>query len=284
MEIKRVCVLGAGLMGHGIAQVCAQGGFEVTLEDISEQFLQKGLGRIKKFLTGSVERKKITQEEAEAVLNRIRVSTSLKEAAGDADLVIEAIVENMKIKKETFKQLDEICPEHTIFATNTSYQSVAEIASVTGRPDRFLGMHWFNPPQVMKGVEVVKTERTSPETVRIITDLCRQLGKEPAVCRDSPGFIANRLLQAWRSEGLRLCDENAASFQDIDTAFKTAYSYRMGPFELADLAGMDVVIAGNETMYNELKSDVFKPPRCAVAKLRSGELGRKTGKGFYEYQ
>ena len=283
MEIKRVSVLGAGLMGHGIAQVCAQGGLEVTLEDIKEDFLQKGLDRVKKYLQGSVERKKMTREKAETVLSRIKVSTSLKEAAENADLVVEAIVENMEIKKETFKQLDELCPEHTIFATNTSYQSVTEIAAVTRRLDRFLGMHWFNPPQVMRGVEVVKTERTSPETIITITDLCHFLGKEPAVCSDSPGFIANRLLQAWRSEGLRLYDENVASFQDIDTAFKAAYGYRMGPFELADLAGMDVVIAGNETMYNELKSDVFKPPRCAVAKLRAGELGRKTSKGFYEY-
>jgi len=284
MEIKKICVLGAGLMGHGIAQVCAQGGFEVTLEDIKEEFLQKGLDRIKKFLDGSVARGKTTQEEAEAVLGRITTATSLEEAAGDADLVMEAIVENMEIKKETFRQLDKICPEHTIFATNTSYQSVTEIASATNRPDRFMGMHWFNPPQVMRGIEVVKTERTSPETVAIITSLCQQLGKEPAICHDSPGFIANRLLQAWRTEGLRLYDENVASFQDIDKALKTAYGFRMGPFELADLAGMDVVMAGNETMYNELRSDVFKPPRCLVMKFRAGELGRKTAKGFYEYK
>ena len=271
-------------MGHGIAQVCAQGGFEVTLEDINEDFLRKGLDRIKKFLAGSVARGKATQEEAEAVLGRITTATSLEEAAKDADLVMEAIVENMEIKKETFRQLDKICPEHTIFATNTSYQSVTEIATATNRPDRFMGMHWFNPPQVMRGIEVVKTERTSPETVAIITSLCQQLGKEPALCQDSPGFIANRLLQAWRTEGLRLYDENVASFQDIDKALKTAYGFRMGPFEMADLAGMDVVMAGNETMYNELKSDVFKPPRCLVMKFRAGELGRKTGKGFYEYK
>ncbi|MFC2122433.1 3-hydroxyacyl-CoA dehydrogenase family protein [Bacteroidota bacterium] len=284
MEIKKICVLGAGLMGHGIAQVCAQGGFEVTLEDIKEEFLQKGLDRIKKFLEGSVARGKTTPQEAETVLGKITTATSLEEAAGDADLVMEAIVENMEIKKETFRQLDKICPEHAIFATNTSYQSVTEMATATNRPDRFVGMHWFNPPQVMRGIEVVRTERTSPETVTIITSLCQQLGKQPAICQDSPGFIANRLLQAWRTEGLRLYDENVASFQDIDKALKTAYGFRMGPFELADLAGMDVVMAGNETMYNELRSDVFKPPRCLVMKFRAGELGRKTGKGFYEYK
>jgi len=284
MEIKRICVLGAGAMGHGIAQICAQSGFYVDLSDIKDELLESALFKIGKFFQGSVERGRIAQDEAQAALGRISTSTSLKEAAGEADLVIEAITENMEIKKETFRQLDEICPEHTIFATNTSYQSITELATVTERQDKFLGMHWFNPPQIMRGIEVVRTERTSPETVAIITSLCQQLGKEPAVCQDSPGFIANRLLQAWRTEGLRLYDENVASFQDIDKALKTAYGFRMGPFELADLAGMDVVMAGNETMYNELKSDVFKPPRCLVMKFRAGELGRKTGKGFYEYK
>jgi len=270
-------------MGHGIAQVCAQSGFYVDLSDVKDELLESALLKIRKFIQGSVERGRITQEEAEAALGRISTSTSLKEAAGEADLVIEAIIENMEIKKETFRQLDEICPERTIFASNTSYQSITELATVTERQDKFLGMHWFNPPQIMRGIEVVRTEKTSQETVDTVTSLCRQLGKEPAVCQDSPGFIANRLLQAWRSEGLRLYDENVASFEDVDTALKVAYSFRMGPFELADLAGMDIVMAGNETMYSELKSEVFKPPRCVIAKIRAGELGKKTGKGFYQY-
>lgn len=270
-------------MGHGIAQVCAQSGFYVDLSDVKDELLESALLKIRKFIQGSVERGRIAQGEAEAALGRISTSTSLKEAAGEADLVIEAIIENMEIKKETFRQLDEICPERTIFASNTSYQSISELAAVTKRQDKFLGMHWFNPPQIMRGIEVVRTEKTSQETVDTVTDLCRQLGKEPAVCQDSPGFIANRLLQAWRSEGLRLYDDNVASFEDIDTALKAAYSFRMGPFELTDLAGMDIVMAGNETMYSELKSDVFKPPRCVIAKMRAGELGKKTGKGFYKY-
>jgi 3-hydroxybutyryl-CoA dehydrogenase len=284
MAIETICVLGAGAMGHGIAQVCAQGGFRVCLQDIEEEFVQGGLERIRKFLQGSVARKKITESEVEAVLNRIRTTTSLKQAAGDADLVIEAIIEDKEIKKETFKHLDRLCSDQTIFASNTSYQSITEMAAVTKRTDRFLGMHWFNPPQIMRGIEVVRTERTAQETVDTIVALCARLGKDPAICKDSPGFIANRLLQVWRNESLRLYDEGVTSFQDIDTAFKIAYNFRMGPFELADLVGLDIAIAGNETMYAELRDDMFKPPRCLITKFRSGEYGRKTGRGFYEYE
>ncbi len=284
MTIEKICVLGAGQMGHGIAQVCAQNGFQVILQDIKEEFIQSGLSRISKFLQGSVERKKMTEEQTKAVLNRIKTTTSLKEAAGEADLVIEAIVEDMEIKKETFRRLDQLCSDHTIFASNTSSQSISEMAAVTKRPDRFLGMHWFNPPQIMRGIEVVRAVRTSQETVNIIVELCGRLGKEPAICKDSPGFIANRLLQVWRNESFRLYDEGVSSFQEIDTAFKTAYSFMMGPFELADLVGIDIAMAGNETMYRELGSDIFKPPRCLIMKFRAGEYGRKTGRGFYEYK
>ena len=283
MEIKKICVLGAGVMGHSIAQVCAQSGYNVNLRDIEEKFVQGGLDRIRKFLDGSVERKKVTREEADATLSRIKGATDLKEAAKDVDLVIEAIIENVEIKKDTYKELDMLCPTHTIFASNTSYQSITEMAAVTRRPDKFLGMHWFNPPQIMRGVEVIKTEKTSRETLDTIVDLCRKLGKEPGVCKDSPGFIANRLLQPWRNESFKLYDEGVASFQDIDKALKTAYNFRMGPFELGDLVGLEVALVGNETMYRELKSDVFKPTRCHIMKVRAGDFGRKTGRGFYEY-
>lgn len=283
MEIRNICVLGAGTMGHGIAQVCAQSGYQVNLEDIKVEFLQSGIERIQKFLQGSVERKKMTREEADAVLGRIMGTTDLNQASKDADLVIEAMVENMELKKDTFRKLDEICPEHTIFASNTSYQCITEMAMVTRRPDKFLGMHWFNPPQIMRGIEVITTEKTSQEALDTIVELCKKLGKEPGICRDSPGFIANRLLQPWRNEGYRLYDEGVASFQDIDQALKTAYSFRMGPFELGDLIGLEISLEGNETMYRELKSDIFKPARCHIMKVRAGELGRKTGQGFYQY-
>lgn len=283
MEIRNICVLGAGTMGHGIAQVCAQSGYQVNLEDIKVEFLQSGIERIQKFLQGSVERKKMTREEADAVLGRIMGTTDLNQASKDADLVIEAMVENMELKKDTFRKLDEICPEHTIFASNTSYQCITEMAMVTRRPDKFLGMHWFNPPQIMRGIEVITTEKTSQEALDTIVELCKKLGKEPGICRDSPGFIANRLLQPWRNESYRLYDEGVASFQDIDQALKTAYSFRMGPFELGDLIGLEISLEGNETMYRELKSDIFKPARCHIMKVRAGELGRKTGQGFYQY-
>jgi 3-hydroxybutyryl-CoA dehydrogenase len=282
--IEKICVLGSGTMGHGIAQVCAQNGFQVTLEDINEELVQNGLKRIEKFLRNSIERKKMTETEAKVVLSRVKTSTDLGEAAKEADLVIEAIIEKIEIKKETFKQLDQICPDHAILTSNSSYLCITEMAAATKRPDRVLGMHWFNPPQIMKGIEVIRTERTSQEALDTIIHLCKRLGKEPAICKDSPGFIANRLLQAWRSEGLRLYDEGVASSKEIDTALKVAYDFRMGPFELADLTGLDIALAGNETMYRELANPIFKPPRCLIMKVRSGELGRKTGRGFYEYK
>jgi len=284
MEIKEICVLGAGVMGHGIAQVCAQSGFQVSLVDVKEELVQAGLERIKKFLQGSIERKKLTQEEADAVLGRLKTTTDLAEAAKDADVVIEAIVEDMEIKKDTFRRLEQICHEHTIFASNTSYQSVTEMAAVVKRPDKFLGMHWFNPPQIMRGIEVVKAEKTSEETAGTIVDLCRKLGKEPAIVKDSPGFIANRLLQVWRNESFRLYDEGVASFQDIDEAFKVAYGFRMGPFELGDLTGLEVTVTGSETMYRETGKEIFRPARCVIMKVRAGDYGRKTGAGFYQYK
>lgn len=283
MEIKKICVLGAGVMGHGIAQVCAQAGYNVSLRDIEERFVQSGMDRIRKFLNGSVERKKITKEEADATLSRIKGTTDLKEATRDVDLVIEAIVEDMEIKKDTYKELDVVCPAHTIFASNTSYQCITELAAVTGRPDKFLGMHWFNPPQIMRGVEVIRGEKTSDGTIRTIVSLCRKLGKEPVVCKDSPGFIADRLLQVWRNESYRLYDEGIASFEDIDKAFKVAYGFRMGPFELGDLVGLEIALVGSETMYREMGRDIFRPARCHIMKVRAGDYGRKTKQGFYGY-
>ncbi len=283
MEIGRVCVLGAGVMGCGIAQVCAQAGREVMLADVEEEFVRTGVERIRQFLDGSIERKKMTREEADAVLSRIKGTTDLKEAVEGVDLVIEAIIEDMEAKKKAFGKLDSICPVHTIFASNTSYQSITEMAAVTRRADKFLGMHWFNPPQIMRGIEVAKGENTSQDTVDVIVDLCRKLGKEPAICKDSPGFIANRLVQVWRNESFRLYDEGLASFQDIDETFKTAYNFRMGPFELGDLVGLEVALAGSQTMYRELGRDMFKPARCHVMKVRARDYGRKTGRGFYEY-
>ncbi len=284
MEIRKIAVLGAGVMGHGIAQVCSQAGYEVSLRDIKDEFVQAGIARIRKFLSGSVERQKMTQAEADAVLKRIKGTTDLREAVGDADLVIEAIVEDIDIKKQVFREIDELCHSETIFASNTSAQSITEMAMATKRPEKFIGMHWFNPPQLMQGIEVVVHERVSEDTVRTITELCHKLGKVPGICKDSTGFIVNRLLQIWYNEGLNIYDEGIAEPQDIDTAYREGCGFRMGPFELRDMVGLDTGLAITMTHYREYMRDQFKPPRCLVMKVRAGELGRKTGRGFYNYE
>jgi len=284
MEIKKIAVLGAGTMGHGIAQVCAQAGYQVNLRDIKDEFVEAGISKIGKFLRSSVERQKMTQSEADAVLGRIKGVTDLKEATQDVDLVIEAVVEDINIKKELYKELDQICHPDTIFASNTSAQSITEMAMVTRRPDKFIGMHWFNPAQLMRGIEVITHDKTSKEMLDTMVDLCNKLGKEPGVCKDSPGFMVNRLLQIWYNEGLNMYDEGIAEPQDIDTALKVAYNFRMGPFELRDLVGLDIGIASTTTHYRELMREQFRPPRCLIMKVKAGALGRKTGKGFYEYK
>ncbi|MBE0481597.1 MAG: 3-hydroxyacyl-CoA dehydrogenase family protein [Dehalococcoidia bacterium] len=284
MKVERACVVGAGTMGHGIAQVLARSGIHVCLHDVGEDLVQAGLKKIEKSLNTNLERKKITREELVGTSSRLSGTVNLVEAVRDADFVIEAIIENSEAKNDVFRRLDEICDPRCIFATNTSYLSVTGMASLTGRPDRFVGMHWFNPPQVMRGIELVRTEMTSKETLDAIIELCQTIGKEAAVVKDSPGFIANRLLQAWRNESFRLYDENLASFQDIDRAFKTAYNFRMGPFELGDIAGLEIVLTGSETMYRETGREIFRPAQCVIKRVKAGDYGRKTGRGFYEYK
>ncbi len=284
MEIKKIAVLGAGAMGHGIAQICAQAGYQVNLRDVKDEFVEAGMSKIRKFLGGNVEKQRMTQSEADAALGRIKGLTDLKEAVKDVDLVIEAIVEDINIKKELYKELEQICRPDTIFASNTSAQSITEMAMATKRPDKFIGMHWFNPAQLMRGIEVITHDKTSKETLDTTVDLCKKLGKEPGICKDSPGFIVNRLLQIWFNESLNMYDEGIAEPQDIDTALKVAYNFRMGPFELRDMVGLDIGIASTTTQYREMMREQFKPPRCLIMKVKAGDLGRKTGKGFYEYK
>ncbi len=284
MEIKKIAVLGAGAMGHGIAQICAQAGYQVNLRDVKDEFVEAGMSKIRKFLGGNVEKQRMTQSEADAALGRIKGVTDLKEAVEDVDLVIEAIVEDINIKKELYKELEQICRPDTIFASNTSAQSITEMAMSTKRPGKFVGMHWFNPAQLMRGIEVITHDKTSKETLDTMVDLCKKLGKEPGICKDSPGFIVNRLLQIWFNESLNMYDEGIAEPQDIDTALKAAYNFRMGPFELRDMVGLDIGIASTATQYREMMREQFKPPRCLIMKVKAGDLGRKTGKGFYEYK
>ncbi len=284
MAIKKICVLGSGTMGHGIAQVCAQAGYEVSVRARREVTLASGMEDIKKTLQRSVERQKMSKEEAESILGRIKTTTNLSEAAKDADLVIESTTEDLEAKKSVFKETDEVCPPDTIFATNTSYQSVTELAAATKRPQRFLGMHWFNPPPLMRGVEVIRTEKTSQETFDTIVSLCRKCGKEPIICKDSPGFIANRLMQPWVNESMKMLDEAVAAAPDVDTAFKEGYSFRMGPLEVRDFGGLEVGLAGTKKIYEELGTEIFRPARSHIMLVRAGDYGRKTGRGFYQYK
>ncbi|MBM3149255.1 MAG: 3-hydroxyacyl-CoA dehydrogenase family protein, partial [Chloroflexi bacterium] len=247
MNIKTIGVLGAGTMGHGIAQVCAQAGYQVNLHDVKPELVESGINKIRKFLVESVERKKMAQDEASNILSRIKTTVDLPETIKDTDLVIEAIIEDIAIKKDVFKELEQLCPEQTIFASNTSAQSITEMAMATKRPDRFIGMHWFNPPQLMRGIEIIVTDKTSQETLNTMLALCKKLNKEPGICKDSPGFIVNRLLQIWYNESLNMFDEGIAQPKDIDTALKVAYGFRMGPFELRDMVGMDVALASTTT-------------------------------------
>ncbi|MFC2045407.1 3-hydroxyacyl-CoA dehydrogenase family protein [Chloroflexota bacterium] len=284
MEIRNISVLGAGVMGHGIAQICAQSGYAVNLWDITDDLSQKGLERIKTFLAEGVSRNKVTQEQVDVALSRINITADLAKATESADLVIEAIVENLNIKKDTFGKIDQICPAYTIFASNTSYISITDMATSTKRRDRFIGMHWFNPPQIMRLIEIVRGVETSDETVSAIVAVSKKIGKTPAVCHDSPGFIVNRILHPWFNEGIKLLEEGVASAEDIDTAIKVGGGFRMGPLELIDLVGLDIRLNGTMTIYEALKNEKNKPPQILIKKVQAGHLGRKTKKGFYDYE
>ena len=270
-------------MGHGIAQVCAQvGKVDVIMRDISEELVQKGLNGIKGFLDKGIERGKMTQEEADSVLGRIRTTTKLEDIA-DADLIIEAAPENMNIKKELFTELEKLCKKEAIFASNTSTFSITEMASFTGKPENIIGMHWFNPPQLMRLIEVIIGSETSDDTTEALMDFSRKLGKTPVRVKDSPGFVVNRILQPWYNEGIGLIDENVAAPADIDAAYR-AFGFRMGPCQLRDLVGLDTGLAIIKQMYDEFQDNRFKPPMIIKKLVKAGRLGRKSGKGFYDYE
>lgn len=215
-EVQRILLVGAGVMGHGIALVCSQGGLNVNLVDVDTMILQKAISQIDRFLKGSVERNKITAQKAQEIMERIVPTTNLQDAAARADLVIEAVVEDAQIKASLFKRLNELCPSSVIFASNTSQISITELGCASCRPDRFVGMHWFNPPPLMRLIEIPRGIETSQETVETVIALARRLGKEPLVCKDSPGFVVNRILNVWYNEGMRLLEEGMASVEDID--------------------------------------------------------------------
>lgn len=285
MAVKRICVLGAGTMGHGIAQICAQSGFQVSLWDIKEEFVQGGLERIKKFLQGSIERGKMTREEADAVLGRIKVTINLEEAVEHADLIIEAIIEDMELKKGIFKKVARIGQKEAILTSNTSTLSITEIASATDRPEKVVGMHFSNPVQLMKPVEIIRGVLTSDDTVELVKRLVLRLDKTPLIVKDSPGFTSSRLGLALFLEASKMLEEGVASVKDIDVSAKLFYGHKMGPFETGDLVGLDARLNNLNALYQATGDPKWAPPWLLKQLVTAGYLGKKTGSkgGYYTY-
>ena len=282
MEIKKLGVVGAGTMGNGIAQIAAQIGCEVVMRDVEMRFVEGGMKKVEAFLAKSVEKGKLEAKEKDAILGRIKGTVDMADLK-DVDLVVEAVLEDLDLKKSVFKELDEICRPEVILATNTSSMSITEIAASTKRPDKVCGMHFFNPVPLMRLVEIIRGYGTSDETIRITTDLAQRMGKTTVeVKKDSPGFIVNRIMTPHFLEAIKIVEEGIASIEDVDTAVKNGLNYPMGPFELMDLAGIDIAYHVNEYLYKELnKENKWVSPNLMKTMIRSGNLGRKTGKGWY---
>lgn len=280
--IRRVGVVGCGLMGSGIAQVTAQAGYPTTVVEASAELLERGLGVVRRSLDGLVARGKLTEVERDQVWSRLRGTVRLEDLA-DADLVIEAVTEDVGLKKDTFARLDRICPPHAILATNTSSCTVIELAAATGRASRVLGLHFFNPAPVMKLVEVVRTLLTDEEVFRTARAFAESLGKTPVAVRDSTGFVVNRLLVPYLLDAIRALEAGVASREDIDQAMKLGCGHPMGPFQLLDLVGLDTTLAVAEVMFQEFREPRFAPPPLLRRMVLAGHLGRKSGRGFYDY-
>ena len=283
MEIKKVGVVGCGQMGGGIAQVSAQSGYQVVVSEINDELLNKGLAAINSSLTRSVEKEKITPADKEAAMARLKGTTDLKDF-GNCDLVIEAAVENLDLKKKIFTELERVCPKHAILATNTSCLPIIEMAMTTGRPDRVLGLHFFNPAPLMKLMEVVRTIATSDETVKIGRDFGQSLGKTVIIARDAPGFVVNRLLVPQLLNAIRMLEAGIATREDIDTGMTMGLNHPIGPLALSDLVGLDTLLFIANSTYDEFKDPQFAPPILLAKMVTAGWLGRKTGKGFYDYK
>ena len=284
MEIKKIAVLGAGLMGHGIAQVSAQiGKYEVNLRDIKQEFIDSGIGMIKGSLQKFVSKGMLSEKEMQETLNRIHPMIDLKKAVADADLVIEAVPENVNLKKSVWVEVDKYAKKGAVFASNTSSISITEIASATHRPEKFCGMHFFNPPQLMRLVEIIRGAKTTDETVKTIVDVSQKMGKETVIVKkDSPGFIVNRILIPALNEAFYLVWEGVAEKEDIDKAIKLGLNWPMGPLTLVDYLGIDTTLAIAELLKSEIDPK-YRPCPLMRQMTRAGLLGRKTGKGFYDW-
>jgi 3-hydroxybutyryl-CoA dehydrogenase len=282
MQIKTVGVLGCGLMGAGIAQVAAAAGYRTIVREVEEPFLEKGLGRIEKFLAGGVEKGKVTAEEKAKTLANLSGTTKLEDLA-DCDLVVEAIVENIDDKAKSYVSLDGIVSDRALFCSNTSSLCITELASKTRRPDRFAGLHFFNPVPIMKLVEVIRGLSTSDETYRSVFAFAQSLGKEPITAPDRPGFIVNRLLVPYLLDAVRSFEQGLGTIEDIDKGMKLGCGYPMGPFTLLDFVGLDTTYYIANIMFEEYREPVYAPPPLLKRMVLAGRLGKKSGRGFYTY-
>jgi 3-hydroxybutyryl-CoA dehydrogenase len=279
----KVFLAGCGTMGAGIAQTFAVSGHEVVMFDRTMEFVDRGYAMIEKQLRRQEERGRMTAEEVNAALSRLSRSVDLNDAS-DASLVLEAIFEDMSAKRELFEALDAICAPDCLFGSNTSSLSITEMASGLQHEEQFLGIHFFNPAPVMKLVEIIRGDATSEETMGVALDLVRSIGKEPVICRESPGFIVNRILIPMINEAVELLDRGVASREDIDQAMKLGANHPMGPLELADFVGIDIVLAIMEVLYSETGDPKYRPSLMLKRLVRAGKLGRKSGEGFYQYK
>ncbi|MFH0941410.1 MAG: 3-hydroxybutyryl-CoA dehydrogenase [Chloroflexota bacterium] len=282
MEIKKVGVVGCGIMGGGIAQAAAQAGYDVVVSEINDQLLQKGMNAISSILARSVEKGRISQEDKEATLKRIRGTTSTKDF-GDRDLIIEAVIENMDLKKKVFADLDHVAPKHAILASNSSCLSVIDMAKATKRPEQVVGMHFFNPVPVMKLLEVIKTIITSDQTVESARKFGEAIGKTVIVVPDVPAFVVDQLANPFILHAITMVQNGVATAEQIDTGVRLGLNHPMGPLQLADLVGLDTILFIANALYDELKDPKFAPPTLLKKMVAAGWLGRKSGKGFYQY-
>lgn len=283
MKVNKIGIIGAGQMGHGIALVAAKAGYNVILRDIKDEFIKNGINKIERFVQKSIEKGKMTEEEKNTILSNISGTIKLDDLS-DVDLIIEAIFENVEVKKDIFSKLDKICKKETYFASNTSTIPITDLASVTGRPEKFIGMHFMNPVPLMKLVEVIRGLRTSNETAELINEISEKMGKIPVEVNDGPGFVSNRVLIPMINEAVFCLMDGTGTAENIDNVMKLGMNHPMGPLALADLIGLDVCLDIMNVLYNGFNDSKYRPCPLLKKMVQAGHLGRKTGQGFYNYK